>query len=101
MQHYAAANRMAACLRRDRIWSHYQCSALKCGILSIIIIYLRWRALGARPIRSANYSRKPVLPIRLRPDFSVVFEGYAGAAEHWPLRQEARKQSLRVDILRT
>jgi hypothetical protein len=24
--------------------------------------------------------------IRLRPDFSVVFEGYAGRAEHWPLR---------------
>ena len=27
---------------------------------------------------SANHHRESVLPIRLRPDFCVVFEGYAG-----------------------
>ena len=56
---------------------------------------------GSNPFHSATCPRESVLPIRPRQDFSVVFEGYAGAAEHWPLRQEARKQSLRVDILRT
>lgn len=33
--------------------------------------------------------------------FFVVFEGYAGGAEHWPKRQEAQKRSLGADILRT
>ena len=51
--------------------------------------------------RSATCPRESVLPIRLRPDFLVVFEGYAAGAEHWPLRQEGRKRSLRADILRT
>ena len=50
---------------------------------------------------SATCPRESVLPIRLRPDFSVVFEGYAGGAEHWPRRQEVRMRSLRADILRT
>jgi len=31
---------------------------------------------------SATCTRALVLPIRLRPDFLVVFEGYAGGAEH-------------------
>ena len=51
--------------------------------------------------RSATSPRESVLPIWLRPDFSVVFEGYAGGAEHWPWRREARKRSLRAVILRT
>ena len=50
---------------------------------------------------SATCPRESVLPIRLWPDFSVVFEGYAGGAEHCPCCQEARKRSLRADILRT
>ena len=56
---------------------------------------------GSNPCLSATYPRESVLSIRLRPDFSVVFEGYAGGAEHWPRHQEARKWSLRADILRT
>ncbi|PTV94690.1 hypothetical protein C8J27_107223 [Rhodobacter aestuarii] len=50
---------------------------------------------------SATCPDESVLPIRLRPDFSVVFEGYAGGAEHRLPRQEARKRSLRADILQT
>ena len=50
---------------------------------------------------SATCTRESVLPIRLRPDFCVIFEGYAGGAEHWPRRQEPRKRSLRADILLT
>jgi len=58
-------------------------------------------AMTGTGLRSATCPRESVLPIWLRPDFSVVFEGYAGGAEHWPPRQEARKRSLRADILWT
>ena len=51
--------------------------------------------------RSATRPRESVLPILLWPDFSVVFGGYAGKAEHWPRRQVARKRSLWADLLRT
>ena len=57
--------------------------------------------VGSNPILSATCPSESVLPIRLRPDFSVVLEGYAGGAEHWPLRQEAGKLSLRAGILLT
>ena len=50
---------------------------------------------------TATCPRESVLPIRLRPDFSVVFEGYAGGAVNRPSPQEARKHSLRADILWT
>ena len=40
------------------------------------------RRLDIKPIPSATCPRESVLPIRLRPDFSVVFEGYGGGAEH-------------------
>jgi hypothetical protein len=57
------------------------------------------RRLDGRPIPSATCPRESVLPIRLRPDFCVVFEGYAGEAEHQPRCREALKRSLRADIL--
>jgi DNA-binding transcriptional regulator YiaG len=50
---------------------------------------------------TATCPRESVLPIRLRPDFSVVFEGSAGQAEHRSQRKVARKRSLRAHILRT
>jgi len=53
------------------------------------------------PSPSATCPRTSVLPIRVRPDFSVVFEGYGGRAKHWPMSQVARKRSLRADILST
>ena len=56
---------------------------------------------SSKLIPSATCPSESVLPIRLRPDFPVVFEGYVGGAEHWPLRQVARKRSLEADILRT
>lgn len=56
---------------------------------------------GSNPCLSATCFNESVLPIRLRPDFSVVFEGYARGAEHWPPRQEAWQRSLLADILRT
>ena len=59
------------------------------------------RLEGSNRFVSATCPRESVLPIRLRPDFSVVFGGYAGGAEHWRCRQEPRKRSLRADILRT
>ena len=59
------------------------------------------RLEGSNPFVSATCPRESVLPIRLRPDFSVVFEGYAGGAEHWLRLQKARQRSLRADILRT
>ncbi len=49
---------------------------------------------------SATCPREKVLPIWLGPDFSVVFEGYAGGAEHWLGHQVGRKRSLQGDILR-
>ena len=56
---------------------------------------------GSNPFLSAIFPRESVLPIRLRPDFLVVFEGYAGGAVIRPCCQEAPKWSLRADILRT
>lgn len=50
---------------------------------------------------SATRPSESVLPILLRPDFSVVFKGYGGEAEHWPRRLQARKRALRADIRRT
>jgi hypothetical protein len=50
---------------------------------------------------SATCPSELILPIRLRPDFSVVFEGYAGEAEHRPRRKQAWKRSLGADILQT
>ena len=44
------------------------------------------RLEGSNPFHSATCPRESVLSIRLRPDFLVVFEGYVGGAEHWPLR---------------
>lgn len=52
-------------------------------------------------IVSAICPCESVLLIRLRPEFSVVFEGYAVGAEHWLQSEDARKRSLRAGILRT
>ena len=64
-------------------------------------VYTGNRIEGSNPSLSATYPRESVLPIRLPSDFSVVFEGYAGRAEHRPLRREARKRSLKFNILWT
>ena len=53
------------------------------GALARQLSFGKWRRLDARPIPSATCPSESVLPIRLRPEFSVVFEGYAGGAEHW------------------
>ena len=42
----------------------------------------RERTVGSNPTPSATSPRESVLPIWPQPDFSVVFEGYAGEAEH-------------------
>lgn len=55
---------------------------------------------GSR-VPSATCPRESVLPIRLRSDFFVVFEGYAGEAEHLLARDEAWKWSLGAIILWT
>ena len=59
------------------------------------------RIVGSNPILSATCPRESVLPIRLRPDFLVVFEGYAGGAVNRATPRRARMRSLRADILRT
>lgn len=59
------------------------------------------RLEGSNPFVSATCPRESVLPIRLRLDFLVAFEGYTGGAEHRRRRHEARKRSLRLDILWT
>lgn len=41
------------------------------------------------------------LPIQLRPDFPLFLEGYAGGPVNRPWFHEARKRSLRANILRT
>ncbi len=46
-----------------------------------------WRRLDIRPTPSATCPRESVLPIRLRPDFSVVLGGYAGGAVNRPRLQ--------------
>jgi hypothetical protein len=61
----------------------------------------RSKRLASGPVSSATCLRESVLPIRLRPDFSVVFGGYAGGAKHWHRCRKARKWSPLVDILRT
>ena len=48
---------------------------------------------------SANCPRESVLPIRLWPDFSVVFGGCAAEAVNRPPHLRAQKRSLCVDIL--
>jgi len=57
----------------------------------------RWREFGICYTPSATCPRESVLSIQMRPDFSVVFEGYAGGAEHWRRRPEAQKWSLEAD----
>ena len=59
------------------------------------------RTVGSNPTSSASCPCESVLPIWPQPDFSVVFDGYTGEAKHRTPRQEGRKRSLRVDILRT
>lgn len=61
----------------------------------------RQRRFDRSPVPSATCPRESVLPIRLRPDFSVVFGGYAGWAEHRPGLQDGQKASLTADILRS
>lgn len=56
---------------------------------------------GSNPFVSATCRHESVLPIRLRPDFSVVFEGYAGEAVNRPTPRRPHTRSLRADILRT
>lgn len=80
--------------------SNYYYQAIGSDELSFPVNDLRWRRLDVRPIRSATCPRESVLPIRLRPDFSVLFEVYAGRAEHWPWHKVAWKRSLRAYILR-
>ncbi|MDZ4137102.1 MAG: HPP family protein [Paracoccaceae bacterium] len=58
-------------------------------------------ALDGSPVPSATCHSETVLPIRLRPDFSVVFGGYAGWAVNRPTPQRAHSRSLRADILQT
>ena len=58
-------------------------------------------SVGSNPTPSATCPRESVLPIRLRPDFSVVFEGYAGGAVNRATPRRARMRSLLAGILRT
>ena len=62
---------------------------------------LYWRRLDIRPIPSATRPRETVLSAGPVPDFLVVFEGYAGGAEHWRQRWLNQDRSLEADILRT
>ncbi len=57
--------------------------------------------MGSNPTPSATSLSVKILQITLRPEFPVVFEGYAGWAEHWPVHQQAQKRSLWADILRS
>jgi hypothetical protein len=57
--------------------------------------------VGSNPTLSATCPRESVLPIRLRPDFSVVFGGYTGGAQHWLWPEGDRKRPLSADILLT
>ena len=56
---------------------------------------------GSNPFVSATCPSESVLPIQLRPDFSVVFGGYAGGALNRHTPGKAHGRSLRADILRT
>ena len=59
------------------------------------------RLVGSNPTPSATCPRESVLPIWLRPYFSVVFEVYTGQAANRHQCWEAQKHSLKADILRT
>lgn len=59
------------------------------------------RLEGSNPFVSATFPRESVLSIRLRPEFLVVFGGYAGEAVNRHTTQQARKRSPRADILQT
>ena len=56
---------------------------------------------GSNPCLSATCPQETFLPMRLWPEFPVVFEGYAGEAVNRHIPQKARKRSLRADILWT
>ena len=58
------------------------------------------RLEGSNPFRSATCPSESVLPIRLRPDFSVVFGGYARSPFHRSRHAVTPKRSLRASILR-
>lgn len=47
----------------------------------------RKRTVGSNPTSSATYLSEIALPIRLPPDFSIVFESYAGGAVHHARRE--------------
>jgi len=52
------------------------------------------RLEGSNPFGSATCLNESVLPVWLRPNFSVVFGGYAVRAVHWHQRRRAQKRSL-------
>lgn len=56
--------------------------------------------VGSNPTSSATCPRESILPIRLRPDFSVVFKGYARSPFHRSRHAVTPKRSLRASILR-
>ena len=59
------------------------------------------RRFDGGPIPSAICPRESVLPIRLWPDFPVIFKGYAGEAVNRYIPHKAGKRSLRGRILQT
>ena len=59
------------------------------------------RLEGSNPFVSATCPSKSVLTIQLRHDLCLVFVGYAGWAEHWNGRRDAKKWSLPAEILQT
>jgi len=62
--------------------------------------FIPQRELVASATPSATCPRESVLPIRLRPDFSVVFEGYARSPFHRSRHAATPKRSLGASILR-
>jgi hypothetical protein len=77
--------------------SHFKIASTQAQLL----VVQTWRTSDPGPFRSATCPRETVLPIRLRPDFPVTFEGYAGGAVNRPTPRKAHTRSLRADILRT
>ena len=57
------------------------------------------RLEGSNPFGSATCPSQSVLPIRLRPDFSVVFEGYVISARDLVVSGKGPLVSLALAIL--
>jgi len=71
------------------------------NIASLNSLTFRQRRLDGSRVPSATCPSESVLPVRLMPEFPVVFGGYAGEAVNRVRWHEGSKRSLQAELLRS